>query len=68
VLATKKINFFKDLGEDLHKECLKAMTICTYHRDDVICTYGEEGTSFCVILKGMVSVHAPMRNNTDGEE
>jgi CRP-like cAMP-binding protein len=35
------------------------MTVRFYNTTDIVFNYGEEGTTFCILLKGTVSVQIP---------
>ena len=44
------------------------MQLRKYKTNEVIFEYGEVGTTFCIILKGAVSVHVPQTNYEQTQE
>jgi CRP-like cAMP-binding protein len=62
--ATSEIDFFKQMHSDyktdeVHKECLKCMTLEFFRAGTFVFNYGDVGDSFYIILKGRVSCQVP---------
>jgi CRP-like cAMP-binding protein len=56
---TQHIRFFTGLSKPVHAACCKAMKCADYESGEVIFRYGAVADSFCIILRGQVSVGIP---------
>jgi CRP-like cAMP-binding protein len=75
--ATSGIDFFKQMHSDyktdeVHRECLKCMTLEFFPAGAFVFNFGDVGDSFYIILKGRVSCQVPKSHmaiaNYDYEE
>jgi len=56
---TQHIRFFAGLSRPVHAACCRAMKCADYASGEVIFRYGAVADSFCIILRGQVSVGIP---------
>lgn len=56
---TRHIRFFSSLSRPVHAACCRAMKSADYASGEVIFRYGAVADSFCIILRGRVSVGIP---------
>ena len=56
---TRDIKFFSTLSKAVHEACCRVMRIAEYAESDVVFNFGDSPDSFCVVLKGSVSVGIP---------
>ena len=59
VALTKGVNFFKSLSELTHESCCRLMRLRHGRDGECLFRYGDPGDSFCIILRGKVSVRVP---------
>lgn len=57
--ATQCFKFFQDLGPELHQACCKVLRLQRYDAGAVVFHKGSAGDSFCIVLRGSVSVLVP---------
>mgnify|MGYP003563412372 FL=1 len=63
---TKEIAFFRKLTEEqkdenIHKNCCQAMTLQMTPKDSSVISFGEQGDTFYIILRGKVGVWVPLK-------
>ena len=56
---TKSVKFFKSLSAPTHEDCCRLMRLRPAHDGECLFHFGDPGDSFCIILKGKVSVRVP---------
>ena len=56
---TQNVRFFSGLSRHVHAQCCRAMKCAHYSPNEVIFRYGAVADSFCIILRGLVSVGIP---------
>mmetsp|Transcript_5808 Transcript_5808/g.10342 ORF Transcript_5808/g.10342 Transcript_5808/m.10342 type:complete len:556 (-) Transcript_5808:24-1691(-) len=62
--ATAEVGFFKQVSRDystdeVHRECVKCMTLRYYRSGHYIFNYGDAGDAFYIVLRGTISVQMP---------
>jgi CRP-like cAMP-binding protein len=57
--STQSFKFFEDVGPDMHLACCKALRLQRYESGTVVFHKGTHGDSFCIVLRGAVSVLVP---------
>jgi len=57
--ATQSFQFFQDQGPEVHQACCKVLHLQKYEAGAVVFHKGSTGDSFCIVLKGSVSVLVP---------
>lgn len=65
--ATAGVEFFRsfkdiDSSDEVHRECVKVMTLQYCRANEIIFNYGDSGDCFYVLLKGQVSIQTPNFN------
>lgn len=63
--ATADVGFFKQISRDystdeVHRECVKIMTLVCCEAGQYIFRYGDTGDSFYVVLRGEISIQVPI--------